>query len=715
MIIEAAKGGAVYIGRLGENEARTIRFPIRAMLDNFPGCTFALLNRRPGDADAYPSPNIAVNGDSLDWTVTSGDLTKVGFGECEITASVNSQVVKSEIYQTVVKTALDGSGTVPEPWESWVSEVTGAVEHYPKIENGVWMVWDTENETWASTGVQAEGQPGRDGQDGAPGADGKDGKDGQDGKDGKDGQDGADGYSPTASVSKSGKVSTFTVTDKNGTTSVQINDGEDGSGADIIDDTAGSGDTDKVWSADKTYGEFSDVKSAITQTPSMKDSDEENADLDISDEDGNVLARLEDGHIKTKKFDSKYAIHETGSDHIGDLDFSDPDGNVLLRVDNGEVLTKNFNSKNHHGILYRNMDIIDGIYAACRYGQRQASDKQFCLLLAGDIHGDTTRMKSIVEFANAHKIAFDAGVMLGDISATNYNSPIDFYVSALGDVEIPFVTVIGNHDAGFQGTVYDTEAHLYEKMIAPIIGFADLASGEHTTGNTYYYKDFTDQSIRLIVLNQYEYPDNFERTGSPECYSQAQITWLCNTLNSTPSGYGVIIALHSYPAAMTVDADHLFTSSTYTADAQDFDGGLVDHTNGYIIEEIVNAFINKTTISATFSYTGGITWDDISVSADFTSVASNAFIAYIGGHWHMTIVSETTKYGQPMFTCTSASLSASKQGDTPRMAGTRSEDNFMVIGIDRTAKKIKLLQIGARFTKDGVTRQYGAMEYGGAS
>lgn len=30
-----------------------------------------------------------------------------------------------------------------------------------------------------------------------------------------------------------------------------------------VDDTAGEGDTDKVWSADKTYSEFSDVKSAI--------------------------------------------------------------------------------------------------------------------------------------------------------------------------------------------------------------------------------------------------------------------------------------------------------------------------------------------------------------------------------------------------------------------------------------------------------------------
>ena len=42
------------------------------------------------------------------------------------------------------------------------------------------------------------------------------------------GEAGQDGVSPTASVSKTGKVSTLTVTDATGTTSTTINDGEDG-------------------------------------------------------------------------------------------------------------------------------------------------------------------------------------------------------------------------------------------------------------------------------------------------------------------------------------------------------------------------------------------------------------------------------------------------------------------------------------------------------
>lgn len=58
--------------------------------------------------------------------------------------------------------------------------------------------------------------------------DGKDGKDGKDGTNGTNGTDGTNGVSPTVSVSKSGKVTTVSITDKNGTKTATINDGTDG-------------------------------------------------------------------------------------------------------------------------------------------------------------------------------------------------------------------------------------------------------------------------------------------------------------------------------------------------------------------------------------------------------------------------------------------------------------------------------------------------------
>lgn len=60
------------------------------------------------------------------------------------------------------------------------------------------------------------------------GADGKDGQDGHDGSDGAPGQDGQDGVSPTVTISKSGKVTTITITDATGEHTATIEDGADG-------------------------------------------------------------------------------------------------------------------------------------------------------------------------------------------------------------------------------------------------------------------------------------------------------------------------------------------------------------------------------------------------------------------------------------------------------------------------------------------------------
>ena len=114
----------VFLGRLGENEARVIQFHVDE------GYTYTVLNRRPNDTDAYPVPseNVTVDGSTLYWTVMSGDVAQEGLGECQVVESENGKIVKTEVYDTRIGHALDGSGDPPEPWESWVHEVTEAAE-----------------------------------------------------------------------------------------------------------------------------------------------------------------------------------------------------------------------------------------------------------------------------------------------------------------------------------------------------------------------------------------------------------------------------------------------------------------------------------------------------------------------------------------------------------------------------------------------------------
>lgn len=73
-------------------------------------------------------------------------------------------------------------------------------------------------------------------------------------------------------------------------------------------------------------------------------------DLDISDMNGNVLGRFENGHFRTKNFYSGDACTEIGidTDTQSDLDITDMSGNVLGRFERGHFRTKNFNSANYY-------------------------------------------------------------------------------------------------------------------------------------------------------------------------------------------------------------------------------------------------------------------------------------------------------------------------------------------------------------------------------
>ena len=112
----------IALGRIVENQYTRVAFPIETYALEYPTAEFTLLNRRPNDALAYPVANIEKDDEYLYWNVTSSDLTVDGIGECEFVVTVDSVVAKSIIYVTKVLPALDGSGDVPDPWESWLTQ-----------------------------------------------------------------------------------------------------------------------------------------------------------------------------------------------------------------------------------------------------------------------------------------------------------------------------------------------------------------------------------------------------------------------------------------------------------------------------------------------------------------------------------------------------------------------------------------------------------------
>lgn len=99
-----------------------------------------------------------------------------------------------------------------------------------------------------------------------------DGADGAPGKDGAAGPAGADGFSPTVTVIKSGKVATITATDKNGTTTAEIRDGADGSGTgDMSKATYDANDDGIVDDAAKLGGQAPDYYAKAADIANKQD------------------------------------------------------------------------------------------------------------------------------------------------------------------------------------------------------------------------------------------------------------------------------------------------------------------------------------------------------------------------------------------------------------------------------------------------------------
>ena len=121
-----------------------------------------------------------------------------------------------------------------EALEEAVVECEENVRHYPIINNnGNWMLYDAVAGEYVDTGLSAVGE---------------------------------DGFSPTVQITEIEDGNRVTITDAYGDHTFDVLNGES-----VIDDTAGAGDTDKVWSADKTAAEISSLNDEISEKADASD------------------------------------------------------------------------------------------------------------------------------------------------------------------------------------------------------------------------------------------------------------------------------------------------------------------------------------------------------------------------------------------------------------------------------------------------------------
>lgn len=277
-----------------------------------------------------------------------------------------------------------------------------------------------------------------------------------------------------------------------------------------------------------------------------------------------------------------------------------------------------------------------------------------------DLHGYTTNLARIVEFTNTYKEYINDIIHTGD-SVNGIISDTNPFESVEGAERI--LNVIGNHEAWLSYDIPDytaTEKQCYDKIFAPSIanwGVVQPADAE-ALGKCYYYKDYLEAKIRLIVLDNIHWHTRFEVADD----ASAQKTWFINTLEEARSKeYTVIAAMH-YTPVNGVDLIKNTGFSRYSKNDTEIWGD-----GWYASDEIFNCVDE-------FVENGG------------------QFATWLIGHTHYDMCGQVHGHNR-QFMIVIQSCSRSSVCDY-MVNGTKTQDAFNVLTIEPTNGLVKITRIG---------------------
>lgn len=255
------------IGRVGENASRQIVFDCSEVLTEFSGASILCVLRRSKDEKPYTA-DVTMSGTNATLTLTDTDLAVAGYLNIELRAVKNGVVYKSSVFTGTVALSLYGDADKPgEVVRDVLDRVDAALNAAEATKNQLELALGDVTTAVGSANTAAENAQAV--------ADTVQAKlDNGDfvGATGPAGSTGADGVSPTVAVSKTGKVATVTITDKDGEHTFTVNDGADGSGSgDMMKATYDSNGNGIVDNAEKLEGHAASYFAQATHSHAITD------------------------------------------------------------------------------------------------------------------------------------------------------------------------------------------------------------------------------------------------------------------------------------------------------------------------------------------------------------------------------------------------------------------------------------------------------------
>ena len=245
----------INLGFVGENEHRQIRFDCKKMFDEYPHASVSL-TVAPAEGESYPAI-VERDGGIVTWTITDSDLTAEGDGELQLSFTNGETVAKTYIGRCRVCRSIVPTGEIPSGIDDFITRAGALLDQVEDTfpaggTTGQVLAKksDTDYDTeWVDQG--AGGTSDYDELENRP-------------------QIGGVTLTGNKTLHDLGAASEADVAAKYTKPETGIPASDLAAGVipdpeDLIDDTAGSGDTDKVWSADKSHALLTEINSRYTK------------------------------------------------------------------------------------------------------------------------------------------------------------------------------------------------------------------------------------------------------------------------------------------------------------------------------------------------------------------------------------------------------------------------------------------------------------------
>ncbi len=293
------------------------------------------------------------------------------------------------------------------------------------------------------------------------------------------------------------------------------------------------------------------------------------------------------------------------------------------------------------------------------------------LLQCSDLHGSTENLERITQFRDAYRPWIEDAIHLGDAVNCYWDdvNPWDEVPSARG-----ILNVVGNHDCWKGHLVwaqtnwpYDaTEAEAHSLVMVgkdrkhPFFEEWGVVKPE---GACYYYKDYAEQGIRLIVLDCMH-------------YGAVQHEWFVKTLDDARANGLTVVAAQHYPPQSGLDK-----IESGFSDADEDIPAVSKPAPGTQMERMD---------------------DDAFAAVDAFLDAGGVFACWLGGHTHLDFIGHV--WGRPRQLMIIADKAGAKDDymQEARPRGTRFQDSFNLVTVNTGRTMVTVQRIGC--TRDQYMR-----------